>query len=189
MITPSKRREVIAALADKAYRDAYVAAEINTTLPFQIRATRDKRGLTQADLAARTGQDQRTISQFENPNYGKLTLTSLKRLASALDVALVVRLVPFSELIDWTTTVSSDRMAVPAFDEDKGLADDATTSSQHNYVATVVSGATVVSTPAAGKVWPQTALAPVTRMIKATRSGFGQTVSGAASAATIARRG
>ena len=119
--TIRKRKEIASSLRDKAYRDAVVAAEINTTLPFQIRTMRTARGWSQSDLAERTGQAQKTISDFENPSYGKLTLTSLKRLASAFDVALVVRFVPFSELVDWAASMSHKTLAVPSFDDDKDM--------------------------------------------------------------------
>jgi len=41
------------------------------------------------------------FSRLESPDYGKHTLSSLKRIADALDVALVVRFVPFSQYINW----------------------------------------------------------------------------------------
>lgn len=132
IINSTKRSEIIRSLAGKEYRDAFVEAEINTTLPFQIRAMRSSRGWTQTELAQRTGQKQKTISDFENPNYGRLTLTSLKRLASAYDVALVVRFAPFSELVDWTVSMSKPRMEVPSFEQDEfseaaGVAEDSMT--------------------------------------------------------------
>jgi hypothetical protein len=45
--------------------------------------------------------NQNAISRLERPDYGKATLTTLRRLAAAMDVALIVRFVPFSELVDW----------------------------------------------------------------------------------------
>ncbi len=119
IINSTRRSEIVRSLASKEYRDAFIEAEINTTLPFQIRAMRTARGWTQTELAQRTGQKQKTISDFENPSYGRLTLSSLKRLASACDVGLVVRFAPFSELVDWTESMSKSRMEVPSFDRDK----------------------------------------------------------------------
>jgi len=66
--------------------------------------------------------NQNAISRLESPDYGKPTITTLKRLASALDVALVVRLVPFSELAHWVggkvylnKGISTESLAVPEF--------------------------------------------------------------------------
>jgi transcriptional regulator with XRE-family HTH domain len=47
--------------------------------------------------------NQNAISRLESVSYGKPTITTLKRLAAALDVALIVRFVPFSELVDWVS--------------------------------------------------------------------------------------
>jgi len=47
--------------------------------------------------------NQNAISRLESSNYGKPTITTLKRVAAALDVGLIVRFVPFSEMIDWVS--------------------------------------------------------------------------------------
>lgn len=127
-------------LDDKEYADAFVDAEIATTLPFQLRAMRKQRGWKQKDVADRFGNNQKTISDFENPNYAKYTLTSLKKLASVFDVALIVRFAPFSELVDWTTTISEDKMAVPERKKDSRLRQqrnkeksDAETTARHGF--------------------------------------------------------
>ena len=123
MTTTSDRREQIAAsLQDKEYRDLFVTEEIDTGVPFQIRVMRQARGWSQKEFAARLGMTQEGVSRLENPNYGKLTLTTLKRLASAFDVALAVHFVPFSRLVDWAANLSPDDLAVPDYEHDLGLA-------------------------------------------------------------------
>lgn len=122
MSTDTTRREQIAAsLRDKEYRDAFVADHIDTGLAFQIRATREARGWSQKDLGRRAGMAQERVSVLEDPDYGKLTVTTLKRLASAFDTALVVRFVPFSQLVDWATDLSPESLAVPDFEHDHAL--------------------------------------------------------------------
>ena len=128
-IDSTRRRQVIASLQDKDYRDAFVAAEISTTVPFQIREMRNARGWTQTQLADQTGQDQPTISKFEDPDYATFTITSLKRLASAFDVALAVRFVPFSELVD--RTLLKESLVVPEYANDTRLL---TTADEHPVV-------------------------------------------------------
>jgi transcriptional regulator with XRE-family HTH domain len=120
--TDTTRREQIAAsLRDKEYRDAFVADHIDTGVAFQIRATREARGWSQKDLGRRAGMAQERVSVLEDPDYGKLTLTTLKRLASAFDTALVVRFVPFSQLVDWATDLAPEHLAVPDFEHDPGF--------------------------------------------------------------------
>src|SRR5215208_4448170 len=98
-MTSPRERQIAASLGDKEYRDAFVEEQIDTGLPFQIRTMRQRRGWTQGDLGQRAGMAQETISLLESPTYGRFTLRTLKRLASAFDVAVMVRFVPFSQFV------------------------------------------------------------------------------------------
>jgi transcriptional regulator with XRE-family HTH domain len=120
-MTSARRDQIVASLRDKEYRDLLVAEEIESGLPFQIRAMRQARGWSQRALADRTQMTQEGISRLENLDYGKYTLTTLKRLASTFDVALVVRFVPFSQLVDWVANLSPEDLAVPDYEHDSGL--------------------------------------------------------------------
>jgi transcriptional regulator with XRE-family HTH domain len=117
----SDEREILKKrLRDKEHRDAFVSAYTDETIPFQIRALREQedRRWTQEELASRAGMKQERISTVENPNYGSYSLRILKQLASAFDVALVVRFIPFSELAEWKLNLSSKSLEVPSFDEE-----------------------------------------------------------------------
>lgn len=118
-MTSDRRQQIVESLQDKQYRDDFVAEFINTGVAFQIHETREARGWTQDDLGQRAGIAQERISLYENPDYGKLTLTTLKRLASAFDAALVVRFAPFSELVNWVTGLSARDVAVPSFGDER----------------------------------------------------------------------
>jgi len=66
------------------------------------------------------------ICRLESPDYGKHTISSLKRIAAALDVALVIQLVPFSQYVDWLSGtprvdegISPNSMAVPCFEDEE----------------------------------------------------------------------
>ena len=107
-------------------RAQLVASNLSEGIAFQIRATRDKRGMTQAELARESGMTQNNLSRLESPDYGKQTIRSLKRIADALDVALVVRLVPFSQYIDWLSSthhldegIRPEALAVPSFEDEE----------------------------------------------------------------------
>src|SRR5260370_22124814 len=87
----------------KEARAQFVSSHVDKTIAFQLRAIRDKQGLSQEQLAEMVGMNQNAISRLESEWYGKATIRTLKRLAAALDVALVIRFVPFSQLVDWVS--------------------------------------------------------------------------------------
>jgi transcriptional regulator with XRE-family HTH domain len=107
----SELGQIARSLTDKGNRDAFVAQEIATTIPFQIRALRTARRLSQKKLGELAGMRQETVSLLENPDYGRVTIRTLLRLAAAFDVGLLVRFVPYSTVVDWT--VASERDVVP----------------------------------------------------------------------------
>jgi transcriptional regulator with XRE-family HTH domain len=84
-------------------RSRFVESHLSKNLALQIRMMREESGWSQEELASKVGMNQNAISRLENPSYGKATLTTLKRLASAFDVALIVRYVPYTQLVDWVS--------------------------------------------------------------------------------------
>ncbi len=102
----------------REHRAAYVSSKINIGLPFQIRALRNQRGWDQKTLALEAGMAQPRISALENPGYGRFTLETLKRLANAFDIDLVVTFAPFSEGTQLFDSFSPDEFAVPSFEEE-----------------------------------------------------------------------
>lgn len=119
----SEKSKLVRELQDKASRDAFVSSQMSIPLAFQILALREQRGLTQKQLAEKAGMLQPRIAAMERPSGSEPNLRTLKRLASAFDVALVVRFVPFSELVEWVGSFSPDTFVVPSFDEDLGMAE------------------------------------------------------------------
>lgn len=113
-----RREKLKERLKDKEYRDAFVSEHIDTGLPFQIKALREEREWSQEKLGNMAGMHQERISALEDPNYGKFTLRTLKKLASAFDVALMVVFVPFSKLLDWESDLSPEALRAVSFEED-----------------------------------------------------------------------
>lgn len=118
-------------MTNKEYRDSYVAAHISNTVSSQINLLREARGWTQKDLAKKAGMSQSRISALEDPNYENIEVGTLRRLASAFDVALTVRFIPYSELATWTAELSTEKMIVADFANDeiahpKAVSDQAT---------------------------------------------------------------
>lgn len=112
------RAELLSSLDDEEYRQEFTAEHVGVGLAYQMRQIRESRGWTQADLAQRTGKAQGTISQLEDPDYGRFTLGTLKKLAKAFDVGLLVRFVRFGDLADWTIGLTPERLAPISYDEE-----------------------------------------------------------------------
>ena len=85
----------------------------------RFRLLREDNGWTQEELAQRAAKAQETISQWENPSYGRYSLNTLKELAKAFDVGLLVRFVTFSELVDWTVEVTPKRLRPPSYTKER----------------------------------------------------------------------
>lgn len=110
----------------KGARARLVESNLAKGIAYQIRATRERQEMKQADLAAAAGMTPNNLSRLESPDYGKHTISSLRRIADALDVALVVRFVPFTQYIDWLSGTSfldeglrPEALAVASFQEEE----------------------------------------------------------------------
>jgi transcriptional regulator with XRE-family HTH domain len=105
-------------ILNKEYRHGLVDAQIEIDLPLQIRALRKQLVGEQKDMAKLTGMKQPRISAMEKPGKVHFSLETLRRLAEAFDVALIVRFAPFSELLDWSGRFNPDAFRVPSFEEE-----------------------------------------------------------------------
>lgn len=118
MNTAKKYEQMWESLRDPEFRKQIIDEHINTGIAFQIRSLRDRQKLTQVKLAESLGVKQPLISEWENPDYGKYTLGTLKDLAKAFDTGLLVRFVSFNTMVDWTINQTSDAIAPPSFGEE-----------------------------------------------------------------------
>jgi transcriptional regulator with XRE-family HTH domain len=114
----SDREQLIREFRDKEYRDSFVAEHIYGRLALKIRALREARGLSQKELGDKIGVAQTWVSKLEDPNYGKLTLSTLLRLASAFDVGIEVDFAPFRKVLDDALALTTHSWRVPSFDEE-----------------------------------------------------------------------
>jgi transcriptional regulator with XRE-family HTH domain len=119
--TISVREGLAEKFKNKEYRDAFVAEQIFSRLPLKIRSIREEQELTQRQLGELADMAQTWVSKLEDPNYGKLTISTLLKLASAFDVGLHIDFVPFSKVLDGAMRLRSQSFCVPKFEEDKGF--------------------------------------------------------------------
>jgi transcriptional regulator with XRE-family HTH domain len=111
-------REKLNELKDRESRQFFYEEHIETGLPIQIRELRKKRKLTQKDLAELAETDQSNVSDWENPNYEYTpNITTLKKLANAFDVPLIVRFGSWKELLVWDSSLSPEKVAPETFDD------------------------------------------------------------------------
>jgi transcriptional regulator with XRE-family HTH domain len=61
---------------------------------------------------------QPRISEIETPGARSLTLETLLKIATAFDVGLNVRFVPFSTLVDWVESVGTQPLSILPFAAD-----------------------------------------------------------------------
>lgn len=113
-----RKKKLIEELKDKNYRDAFVEESINVGIPFQIKALREQRDLTQKEFEKEYGIKQAAMSRLENPNYSGFTLSTLKKIASLFDVGLIVRFVPISDLVEWELNLTSKSLKALSFKDE-----------------------------------------------------------------------
>lgn len=99
----------VKALQDKELRDKYFADNIKIGLRNQLKSLRDSQNLTQKDLAELINTKQSVIGRLENNPEG-VSLPTLLKLASALDVGLVVRFESIDTVIDWYSNPNQKKM-------------------------------------------------------------------------------
>jgi transcriptional regulator with XRE-family HTH domain len=93
-----KIRAIWKRLADRGYREAYVAGKVANDIAFQVFYLREHRRLTQGDLAILAGTKQPQISRIER-SIGSVNVATLVKVACALNVGLSIKFVPFSRMV------------------------------------------------------------------------------------------
>lgn len=103
---------------DPEARRDYAEIFLDSSIALQIKALRLQRGWSQEVLAEKAGMKQSRISAMEQANYTGWSLRTLRRLAAAFDLALVVRFESFGTLLDDVTSMSRERLERLSFADD-----------------------------------------------------------------------
>lgn len=77
---------------DPAFASEYREARARASLGLKIARLRSARGLSQTQLASRLQTTQSVVSRIESPDYTGHKIETLRRVADALDLELVVDL-------------------------------------------------------------------------------------------------
>lgn len=104
-------------LRDPDYRNALVSSTVAARLAARIYNLRKKKGWTQQKLASEAGMKQARISLLEQADYENFSFNTLKRIAAALGVAVVVDFVSFPDFLAWRDKLDSESVAPASFDE------------------------------------------------------------------------
>ena len=105
-------------LSEKEFRVAYMADQVRTGIAYQLKAMREQpeRDWTQDQLGDRMKKPQSTVARLENPDYGRVTLTTLLEAAKAMDVALLVQFVEWDDFLERMADVSPSALRKKSFD-------------------------------------------------------------------------
>lgn len=106
------------AFKDKDYRHGYVDEFLNASIATQIKVLREQRGWSQKELAKRTGMKQPRISVMENVNYSAWSVSVLRKLAEAFDLALCVSFVSFGRRVNDISELNRKSLERDSFDQD-----------------------------------------------------------------------
>ncbi len=74
----------------KRFRETFDLIRDATIIARQLHALREKRGLTQAQVAELAGTSQQVISRLEHPGYQSHSFSMLRRVVSVLEGHLFV---------------------------------------------------------------------------------------------------
>ena len=92
MITGSFKKHLNRNMKDPEFREAWHDLDLEFELLDSFIKAREKAGITQAELAKKIGTKQPALSRLEGGSFTNATLETLKKIADALDMRLVVRL-------------------------------------------------------------------------------------------------
>jgi ribosome-binding protein aMBF1 (putative translation factor) len=103
---------------NQEYRQAYMTAAIEQGVAWQIKINREKRNLSQGELAQKIKSKQSAISRAEDPSYGRHRLETLVKIANAFDCALQVKFIPYSTLARESEDLSPENLYAKSYTEE-----------------------------------------------------------------------
>lgn len=137
----------IAHFSDRDFRQDFVADQVRLRIATMVRSLREQRGWSQQELAERLGTTQTTVSRIENPDYGKLSLSTLLSLAAAFDLPLWV------EMPNWRDWLIRNRNFTEASFQQESFRPDALNPQPASPIVLSSTSALTSSTARAQALW------------------------------------
>jgi transcriptional regulator with XRE-family HTH domain len=106
------------------YRHTYVESFVDSYIATQIKVLREQLKLTQSGLAERARMRQSQISALEDVNNSSWTVSTLKKLARAFDMVLVVKFESFGHVLPDIDRFNRSSLQRKSFEDDPVFVDD-----------------------------------------------------------------
>jgi transcriptional regulator with XRE-family HTH domain len=113
----SNRLKLWGKLRDPDNRNVFVSSTVAARIAVRIYNLRKKADWTQPQLAEKAGMKQARVSVLEQGDYENFTFSTLKKLAAAFNVAVVVDFVSFPDFVKWSESINSESAVPESFDE------------------------------------------------------------------------
>lgn len=110
-------------LTEREFRRAYIRAKLDVLIPSQLRALRLRDEKTQSEMAKAADMKQARISAMETPGLVNFNLDTLVRMAAANNSGLMVKFIPFSEMLAWENNYTQDAFDVVRLPNDTRFLD------------------------------------------------------------------
>jgi putative transcriptional regulator len=108
---------------NKEFRDSFAMEFVKNSIPSQLRDLRDQRGWTQDELGKATKKPRNVITRLENPNNNIPNIYTMLEMAWGVDAALLVKIIPFSELLKEYENSDPERFFIHGINDEKEVAE------------------------------------------------------------------
>jgi len=112
------KEALVKEFADPEARNDYAEFLGDSWIALQIKALRLQRNMSQKDLAQKAGMKQSRISAMEQATYSQWSVSTLRRLARAFDLALVVSFESFGTLLEQAASANREALQRTSFSDD-----------------------------------------------------------------------
>jgi transcriptional regulator with XRE-family HTH domain len=112
------REQLYKKFRDFTYRHAYAADYLDSAVATQIKVLREQRNMTQHELAQKLGVKQSQVARMESVNNTGWQIRTLKRVAKAFDLFLVVRFESFGAMLPEIEAFGRSTLERPSFAND-----------------------------------------------------------------------
>src|SRR5438552_1795704 len=96
---PSIDLELFQHLKEAEFRRSFFFAEASAHIARQLIALRERRGLSQGELAKKLGTQQPAISRVESANYRSWSFNTLRRMADIMDARIRIYIEPSEDVL------------------------------------------------------------------------------------------